>query len=165
MARDISKEAEGYVFAADNGVAGPVGFSPTVDAFHEDWAKEHTRKGLRGEPGRYRGHIRPVFGSKRMLDVTKDDARALSAALDDKVTAKLLHWSTATKVWAHAKKMFKDAVDSKIAALRVLESNPFDRVQGPDRGEKKGKQWLYPTEAAALLACVGVPFVGGGSTR
>ena len=48
-------------------------------------------------------------------------------------------------------------MDSKIATLRVLELTPFDGVQGPDRGEKKGKQWLYPSEALALLACDDVP--------
>jgi integrase len=157
VARDISKEAEGYIFEASS-ESSALGASPTVDDYHDSWAKERARKGRYNERSRYVTHIGPVLGKKRMADVGKNDARALAAALDDKVQAKKLHWTTATKAWAFAKKMFKDAIDSKIAALRVLESNPFDGVQGPDRGEKKGKQWLYPGEAlAALLACDDVP--------
>jgi integrase len=157
VARDISKEAEGYVFDEVEGESAALSSSPTVDDYHTEWAKERARKGRYSEKGRYVTHVHPVLGKKRMADVGKNDARALSAALDDKVQANKLHWSTAAKAWALAKKMFKDAVDSKIAALRVLESNPFDGVQGPDRCEKKGKQWLYPSEALALLACDDVP--------
>src|SRR5262249_35815974 len=68
-----------------------------------------------------------------------------------------LHWTTAVKVWGVAKKMFRDATESKVAALRVLDANPFAGVQGPERGVKKSKQWLYPSEVLSLLACQEVP--------
>lgn len=60
-------------------------------------------------------------------------------------------------VWGVAKKMFRDAVESKVAALRVLEQNPLNGVAGPDRGEAKAKQWLFPSEVKALLECAKAP--------
>jgi len=53
--------------------------------------------------------------------------------------------------------MFSDACKSKVASLRVRRDNPATDVRGPDRGENKAKQWLYPNEAEALLACADVP--------
>jgi integrase len=159
-AKKLSKEAEGYIFDPKKKtpprlLAGVQ--SPTVDEFHADWATDRERRGRVSERGRYEKHIHPVFGGLRMRAITKDHARQLSAELDDKVLAKELHWSTATKVWGVATKMFRDSVESKVAALRVLETNPFQGVKGPERGVRKGKQWLYPTEAIQLLACPEVP--------
>jgi len=54
-------------------------------------------------------------------------------------------------------KLFSDSCESKAAALRVRSDNPCTGVRGPDRGEHKGKQWLYPSEASKLLACAEVP--------
>lgn len=160
VARGLSREAEGFVFPTAKpgaGAAVPSPASVSVDDFHDAWAKDRDRKGRRSERGRYLTHVKPVIGSKPITAVTKDDARAIAAALDDKVTAGDLHWSTAVKAWGVVKKMFRDAVNSKVAALRVLESSPFEGVQGPDRGDKKGKQWLFPDEASRLLACDEVP--------
>jgi hypothetical protein len=142
-----------------------------VDVFHDAWAKDRDRKGRRSERGRYFSHVEPVIGVEAITAVAKDDARAIAAALDDKVTAGELHRSTAVKAWGVVKKMFRDAAKSKVAALRVLEASPFEGVQGPDRGEKKGKQWLFPDEVSALLACPQVPLrwrrrvVASSSTR
>jgi integrase len=158
-ARDISREAEAYTFPVtpDDGPPSPAPLSPSVDAYHNEWAKDRERRGRRTERGRYTAHVKPVFGTKPIAEVTKNDARALAASLDDKVTAKALHWNTAIKVWGVVKKMFRDAVESKVAALRVLQSSPFEGVRGPDRGDRKGKQWLFPAEVSALLACPEVP--------
>jgi hypothetical protein len=54
-------------------------------------------------------------------------------------------------------KLFADATNFKVAALRVRDDNPCDGLPGPDRGERKAKQWLYPIEVQALLACEDVP--------
>jgi hypothetical protein len=155
LARKVSQDAEHYIFDAKDDPAALV--SPTVEQFHTAWAQDREHRGRRSERGRYKKHIHPLIGSKRMSTVTKDDARALSAAIDEKVLAKELHWSTGVKVWGVAKKMFRDAVESKVAALRVLETNPFDGVAAPERGEPKGKQWLYPSEVWALLSCPKAP--------
>lgn len=160
-AAKLSREAEGFVFdprqkAAPRPIAAVL--SPTVDNYHEEWAADRERRGRVSERGRYVKHIAPVLGARKMRDVTKDQARQLAAELDEKVLAGALHWTTAVKVWGIATKMFNDAVESKVASLRVLEASPFANVKGPDRGEAKAKQWLYPVEAATLLACEAVPF-------
>jgi integrase len=49
--------------------------------------------------------------------------------------------------------MFKDACSSKVRALRAREDNPAAGVVGPDRGAKKAKAYLYPSETETILAC------------
>ncbi len=50
-------------------------------------------------------------------------------------------------------KMFADACNSKVRALRVLSVNPCLGVQGPDRGGTKGKSYLYPSEFLKVVSC------------
>ncbi len=159
-AKRLSKDAESYVFDPErSGPAKPlpVRSKVTVEEFHDSWATDRERRGRVSERGRYETHIRPVLGTRVVCKITKDDARRLSNELDEKVLAKELHWTTAVKVWGVATKMFRDAVESKVAALRVLDVNPFAGVRGPERGVRKSKQWLYPSEATKLLACGDIP--------
>jgi integrase len=157
-AKKLSKDSEGFRFdPKSKAVVGTAAAAPLVDAYHDRWADDRERRGRVSERGRYENHVRPIIGGKPMDKVTKDNARRLSAELDDKVLAGSIHWTTAVKAWGVATKMFRDACTSKIAALRVLEVNPFDGVPGPERGERKPKQWLFPTEASALFACEDVP--------
>jgi integrase len=53
--------------------------------------------------------------------------------------------------------MFKDAVNAKDRKLRVLKANPADGVRGPERGEAKAKQYLYPSEFLRLVSCGAIP--------
>lgn len=157
-AKKLSKESEGFRFEPNqHDVATPVTASPLVDAYHDQWATDRERRGRVSERGRYKNHISPFIGGKAMAKVTKNDARRVCTELDEKVLSGAIDWSTAVKAWGVATKMFKDACSSKVASLRVLEVNPFADVPGPDRGALKPKQWLYPTEATALLACPEVP--------
>lgn len=157
-AKKLSKDSEGFRFdPKSKAVVGTAAAAPLVDAYHDRWAEDRERRGRVSERGRYENHIQPILGGKPMDKVTKDNARRLSSELDEKVLASSIHWTTAVKVWGVATKMFRDACTSKVASLRVLEVNPFVDVPGPDRGVRKGKQWLYPDEALRLLACVDVP--------
>jgi integrase len=99
----------------------------------------------------------PLLGSKPIADVAADDLRAVVEALDETVRREALHWNTARKIWGLVTKLFSDSVRSKIATLRVRKDNPARDVQGPDEGEPTAKQWLYPDEVSALLACPEVP--------
>lgn len=159
VARQLSDQATGYVFVPKRGglAAPPAGPSMTVDEYHGQWATDRERRGRVSERGRYTSHIAPLLGKLPIRSITKDHARALSADLDEKVLAGSSHWSTAIKVWGVATKMFADSADHKVAALRVLDATPFAGVRGPDRGERKSKQWLYPREALALLGSDDVP--------
>ena len=158
-ARKLAREAEGFVFQPRKGSrrkAAPVA-ALTLDDYHEAWAADRERRGRVSERGRYTKHIAPVLGTKKVQSITKDNIRALCDDLDEKVLASEIHWTTAVKIWGIATKMFSDACESKVAALRVRTDNPCADVPGPDRGEKKAKQWLYPSEMTTLLACADVP--------
>lgn len=53
--------------------------------------------------------------------------------------------------------MFREAVRSKLPALRVRNDNPRTDVAAPDRGARKAKVYLFPNELAAFLTCDNVP--------
>jgi len=74
-------------------------------------------------------------------------------ALDGKVRAGTPSWHTAWDAWAVVAKMFRDAATAKQRDLRVREDNPCANVAPPDRGVRLAKQFLYPSELLALLAC------------
>jgi integrase len=105
--------------------------------------------------GRLEKHVMPRLGSRSIVEADQDDLRAVVEHLDDTVRAGALHWNTARKVLGLVTKMFSDACRSKVAALRVRK-DPARDVQGPDEGSPTAKQWLYPNEVSALLACADV---------
>jgi len=138
--------------------AAPKG-SETFAQYAERWFEDRERRGLHigSDPGRIANHVTPILGALPVQEVGPEHLRAVVERLDDTVRAGSLHWNTARKVWGLLTKLFNDAARSKVAALRVREDNPARDVDGPDRGEPTAKQWLYPAEVAALLACEDVP--------
>src|SRR5262249_19633833 len=73
------------------------------------------------------------------------------------VRADKLSWKSAVNVWGIASKMFDDACGSKDRALRVRKDNPAAGVRGPDRGVRKSKAFLWPSEFLALVSCPDIP--------
>jgi integrase len=84
------------------------------------------------------------------IELVRDD-------LDRKIARSELSWKTAANVWTAMTKMFDDAMASKKAALRVRDDNPCRDVKPPDRGARKAKQWLYPSEFLAFVSCPRIP--------
>ncbi len=136
------------------------------------WLKTRKARGhtsTRENASHYEQHVRPVLGDKHVRDWTVDDMRKLSRSLDEevrrassedpKIRATGIKWKTATNVWGTATKMVADAARSKIDELRVRTDNPAADVEGPDRGERTGKQYLYPSEFSAFVACSDVPLI------
>jgi len=130
-----------------------------ADAWFEAWLADRKRRGLNAHAGAdVRVHIRPALpGHPR--DWTPEDLRALCRALDAKVQAGELAWKTAVNVWGTATRICRDACASKVEALRVRDDNPAAGVRGPDRGVRKAKQFLYPSEFLRFAACPEVPLV------
>jgi integrase len=131
-----------------------------VADYAERWFKDRERRGLSSvgtDRSRFATHIEPVIGLRPVKELDRDEIRALVERLDDRVRLGELSWTTAGKAWGLVTKLFSDACESKTAALRVRTDNPAAGVPGPDRGERKAKQWLHPSEVAALLACPDVP--------
>ncbi len=133
----------------------------TFDAYAVRWFADREARGLSSlstDRSRIRVHVSPTLGDKPMAEIEAADLRAVCRHLDETArTDPGFSWRTAVKVWGLVTKLFNDACESKLEALRVLQKNPCAGVRGPDRGKKKGKQWLYPSEVARLAACPHVP--------
>ena len=54
-------------------------------------------------------------------------------------------------------RMFADACSAKRLDLRVREDNPAENILAPERGLRKEKQYLWPSEFLALVTCTKVP--------
>lgn len=124
---------------------------------------------------RWNKWIAPTIGEKPMALVTRNDVEDIRDALDvaidawkrngGKSTGKLgraISGKTATNVWTALTSSFKAATSSKRRDLRVLDGkpNPCLGVEPPgDRDSRKArrKTFIYPREAAALVACEAIP--------
>ncbi len=130
------------------------------DAWVNAWHRSRVRKGLTYAPesmSHYTHHIRVLMGGKHIRDWTQDDARLLSRNLDEKVGRGEIAWSTATKIWGTGTKMGADSCSSKLDELRRRNDSPFNNVKGPDRGEDKALQFLYPSEFMRYVSCEDIP--------
>jgi integrase len=107
----------------------------------------------------YRLHILPSIGPKHVKDWVREDIRKLSRELDTKVRAKQISWKMAQNIWGTATRMCSDAAESKIDAIRCRADNPAAGVRGPDRGDEKAKEFLYPSEFLAFAAAGDVPML------
>ena len=120
---------------------------------------------------RWEKWISPRIGTKPMAAVTRDDVEDIRDALDAAIQLWAregagdgkLSGKTAMNVWSALTSSFKAATASKRRDLRILEgkANPCAGVEPPgDRNSRKSrrKTFIYPREAAALLACEAVPF-------
>jgi hypothetical protein len=71
-----------------------------------------------------------------------------------------ISWHTALNIWAVVSRMFRDACRAKQRDLRVREDNPALGVEPPDRGTRKGKQFLYPSEFTLIVQNDLIPRAG-----
>jgi integrase len=137
-----------------------IGSEPDNIQWFESWIARREQQGIastRENRQHYRYHITPVLGARHIKYWTVDDLRKLSSTLDGRVVVAALSWKTARNVWDTVSKMLSDAVASKHAELRVRDDNPASGVRGPERGVRKGKQFIYPGEFLRLLNCEEVP--------
>lgn len=131
----------------------------TVNDYVNEWFKHKERRGkctphtIKLDRGRYDKHVSPRIGSKPMAAVTRADLEQLVAVLDDDAARGRLSWNSGVKIWGIVRGAFDEAVRSKLPELRILTVNPASEVRGPDRGARKSKVYLYPSEVAKLLEC------------
>jgi integrase len=142
--------------AANLGIAPETG--ETIDDYADRWLEE--RRDATESTHHLRGHVLPVLGlDTPIAAITRADVERVVRYLDDTVRAGNLAWKTAVNVWGTVTKMFDDACNAKRVELRALadKPNPTDKVRGPDRGEERQSAWLFPREAAVLLASEEIP--------
>jgi integrase len=128
--------------------------------FASRWLADRQRRGLSSvstDRGRLELHVVPLLRDKPVQAVSRDDVRSVVEHLDELVRADRMSWRTACRAWGLVTKLFSDACESKTASLRVRSDNPTTGVRGPDRGDQRGKQWLYPAEVKSLLGCATLP--------
>lgn len=132
----------------------------TVAAWFEQFAAHRDARGLtsvRDDRGRFRRHVAPVIGGLAMTSVTRENLEELVRSLDAKVQAGELSWKTSQNTWVLVSKMFRESVRSKVSELRVRADNPCAEVAPPDRGPRKSKAYIFPSELTMFLACTEVP--------
>jgi integrase len=134
----------------------------SYDDYVERWLRARLARGLRSvrkDRQRLRDFVSPLLTGKRMQAITPDHLRLVVSSIDQRIHNPEIKfgWKTGSKVWGAVTKLFRDATSSKDPTLRAIKSNPCDNLEGPDRGHDKAKQWLYPSEFAALISCEAVP--------
>lgn len=162
MALELATMASAGKLAAD-GKPTPrtkAAASETVAQWSVRWVEERDGRGLASahdDRARLGMYVLPIIGPRPVATVSGEQIEAVVTDLDKRVRAGSMSWKTASNVWGNVSKMFDDAAHAKDRTLRVRADNPAKGIRGPDRGTKKVKAFLYPSEAHTLLACEAVP--------
>jgi integrase len=138
----------------------PLTGDTTVTEYTRRWFDHREASGktsVHSDRARFRTHIEPTLGARRMKSIKKQDLEDLRDRLDEKKNAGELAPKTTLNIWGLVTKIFDDAHRGKPRTFQVREDNPARDVRGPDRGARPAKQFLYPTELAQLLGCTEVP--------
>jgi integrase len=93
----------------------------------------------------------------RAAKFTRDDVEHLRDVLDAKIVSGDLSWKTIGSVWTLVTSMCADMVNAKKREFRTREDNPCRDVKPPERGVRKAKQYLYPSEFLKFVTCEDVP--------
>ncbi len=120
------------------------------------WNADRENRGLtstRVSGSHWTVYLKDILGNRHAASWTRDDFRKLSKFLDEKVAARTCTWKTAANLWGTATKRADDACNHKDDAIRCRNDNPAEGIRGPDRGERTIRQYLYPSEFLALVAC------------
>ena len=137
----------------------PQGKAETARQWLGRWEKDRKARGLQTRSSV--GVVVKFLGEhadRPIADITRDDLEGRIEWADRCVRdGTIRKWKTAQNAWGLVAKAFDDACNAKTRGLRVRRDNPAQGVRGPDRGEKTGKVYLYPTELLALFACERVP--------
>ncbi|HEU4544630.1 MAG TPA: hypothetical protein VFR23_26120 [Jiangellaceae bacterium] len=141
--------------------AAPKGAPSAATEWWERYFAHRDAKGYAPIRWALNQHVTPVLGEKHPRDWNREDCERIVTELDKKIVSEgddRISWKTGQNAWAFFTKACKVASSAKKATeLRVRDDNPCAGVEGPDRGTRKRKQWLYPGEFAELMACDDVP--------
>jgi integrase len=140
----------------------------TCDGWHDRYVKFCTEQGqtsVRNKTDRWRKWIADTIGGKTMRAVTRDDVEDIRDALDAAIRAYekdgpadgRIAPKTAQNIWSELTVSFGEACSSKRRDLRVIETDPTNGVQPPERGADKTKVYPYPSEALAVFTCEKIP--------
>ncbi len=143
-----------------SGAQGPEGEAiETVEGYADRWLadREGRVNSIRDDRGRMRLHVAPILGPLDARKFTRDDVERVRDDLDAKIVRGELAWKTAASVWTLVTSMCGDMVNAKKREFRIREDNPCRDVKPPERGARKAKQYLYPSEFLQFVSCEDVP--------
>jgi integrase len=131
----------------------------TVEQYAKRWLDDRDGRvnSIRDDRSRMRDHVLPTLGRLEAAMFTRDDVERLRDLLDEKIVKGELAWKTVGSVWTLVTSMCADMVTAKKRELRTREDNPCRDVKPPERGDKKGKQYLWPSEFLTLISSPKVP--------
>jgi hypothetical protein len=108
--------------------------------------------------------ISPRIGPRPVAGVTREEIEDIRDALDAQVRERIkdglsagISGATAQNVWTVVRNVFKEAVGSRDRSLRVRTDDPSHGLKPPLKTQPRQKTFIYPAEAANLLACKAVP--------
>jgi integrase len=135
------------------------GVGELVAAYSIRWLAERRTRlvSVKDDTSRLRDHVLPLVGHLSVLSLTRDDVEGVRDALDDKVAQGVISWKTARCAWGVFKTMCADMANARRRELRVRDSDVAAGIKPTLRGLRKSKQYLYPSEFLAFLACAEVP--------
>ncbi len=108
--------------------------------------------------------VSPRLGKRPIASVTRDEIESVRDALDLEVKKRIAHGlgeglsgKTAVNVWSILRITFKETVSSRDRSMRVRTDDPTHGHKPPLETDERQKTFIYPNEAAKLLACENVP--------
>lgn len=166
----------------------PAGTGETVSEWYGRYYKAAARGEVgrknRGRPqtavgdreASFKKWIEPELGALAMLEVSADDIRRMVRKLDDQIRVRTSFYAgkgdrdergkkpglapkAAANIYGEVTSGFREAVNSKVDALRVLKVDPTAGVLPPNGGPDREQAALYPDELVTLLGCPLVPVV------
>ena len=131
----------------------------SVSDYADRWLtdREGRVNSIRDDRSRLRDHVLPTLGKLDVRTFTRDDVEQLRDELDAKIVSGELAWKTVASVWTLVTSMCADMVSAKKREFRIRTDNPARDVKPPERGARKAKQYLYPSEFLAFVGCESVP--------
>jgi integrase len=131
----------------------------TVAEYAKRWLTDRDGRvaSIRDDRSRMTIHVLPLLGKLDVATFTRDDVERLRDALDVKITTGDLAWKTVGSVWTLVTSMCADMVTAKKRELRTRDDNPCRDVKPPERGARKAKQYLYPSEFLQFVSCERIP--------
>ena len=142
------------------GLPSAPGRVETLATYAERWCAWREERGLasvKDDCARLSNHALPRLGHRDVRRITRAELEDLIEDLDRRVRARELGWKTADLVAGIVGRLFADAQGAKRRDLRVRADNPAAGLARPERGPRKAKQYLYPSEFEALVRSPLVP--------
>jgi integrase len=122
-----------------------------------DWRETRSLSCVKDDRARMTNHVLPVIGALDIRAVTRNDLEKLVEHLDKRIAEGTLGWKVAGNgVVERDPHVWRRLLGEEARPPRAGDE-PRGNVQGPERGVRKEKQYLWPSEFLALVSCPKVP--------